>query len=97
MSHCLREALQLPGEVRQTINYGLNRVRFPAPVRADEKIRALVRLQSCRDLSGSVEAVFGITSKRKTPKNRAAPPNGSCVTIPSGAWQLICRNQECLF
>jgi acyl dehydratase len=61
MSHFMREAIQLPGEVRQTINYGLNRVRFPAPVRAGEKIRARVRLKSCRVLPGSAEAVFDIT------------------------------------
>ena len=61
MSHFIREAIQLPGNVKQTINYGLNRVRFPAPVRAGEKIRARVRLQSCRELPGSVEAVFEIT------------------------------------
>ena len=61
MSHFMREAIQIPGNVRQTINYGLNRVRFPAPVRAGEKIRARVRLQSCRELPGSVEAVFDIT------------------------------------
>jgi acyl dehydratase len=61
MSQFMREAIQLPSGVRQTINYGLNRVRFPAPVRAGEKIRARIRLQSCRDLSESVEAVFAIT------------------------------------
>jgi acyl dehydratase len=61
MSQFLREAIQLPGNVRQTINYGLNRVRFPAPVRAGEKIRARVRLQSCRELPDSVEAIFDIT------------------------------------
>jgi len=61
MSHLVKEAIQLPGEVRQTINYGLNRVRFPAPVRAGEKIRASVRLQSCKELPDSVEAVFDIT------------------------------------
>jgi acyl dehydratase len=61
MSHFMREAIQLPSEVRQTINYGLNRVRFPAPVRAGEKIRARVRLQSCKELPDSVEAVFDIT------------------------------------
>jgi acyl dehydratase len=60
MSHFMREAIQLPGEVRQTINYGLNRVRFPAPVRAGEKIRARVRLQSCKKLADSVEVVFDI-------------------------------------
>ena len=61
LSHFMREAIQLPGNVRQTINYGLNRVRFPAPVHAGEKIRARVRLQSCRELPESVEAVFDIT------------------------------------
>jgi acyl dehydratase len=61
MSHFMREAIELPGEVRQTINYGLNRVRFPAPVRAGGMIRARVGLQSYRELSGSVEAVFDIT------------------------------------
>jgi acyl dehydratase len=60
MSHFMREAIQLPGNVRQTINYGLNRVRFPAPVRAGERIRARVRLQSCRELLDSVEAIFDI-------------------------------------
>jgi acyl dehydratase len=61
MSHFMRETIQLPSDVRQTINYGLNRVRFPAPVRAGDKIRARVRLQSCRELPDSVEAVFDIT------------------------------------
>jgi len=61
ISHFLREAIQLPFDVRQTINYGLNRVRFPAPVRAGENIRARILLQSCRELPGSVEAVFEVT------------------------------------
>jgi len=61
LSHFMREAIQLPGSVKRTINYGLNRVRFPAPVRAGEKVRARVRLQSCRELPGSTEAVFDIT------------------------------------
>src|ERR1700745_366965 len=61
MSRLMKEAIQLPVDVKQTINYGLNRVRFPAPVRAGEKIRARVRLNSCRELPGSVEAIFEIT------------------------------------
>ena len=61
LSHFMREAIQLPGSVKRTINYGLNRVRFPAPVRAGEKVRARVRLQSCRELPGSTEAIFDIT------------------------------------
>ena len=53
--------MQLPASVKRTINYGLNRVRFPAPVRAGENIRARIRLQSCRKLPDSFEAVFDIT------------------------------------
>lgn len=61
MSHFMREAIQLPAEVKQTINYGLNRVRFPAPVRAGEKIRAHVRLETYRELPESFEAIYEIT------------------------------------
>jgi acyl dehydratase len=61
MSHFMREAIQLPSSVRQTINYGLNRVRFPAPVRAGGKIRARIRLESYRELPESLEGVFEIT------------------------------------
>jgi acyl dehydratase len=65
LSHFMSEAIQMPSEARQTINCGLNRVRFPGPVRAGEKIRARVRLRSCRDLPDSVEAVFEITIETK--------------------------------
>jgi acyl dehydratase len=61
MSHFLREAIQLPSGVRQVINYGLDRVRFPAAVRAGERIRARIRLESSKELEGSFKAVFAIT------------------------------------
>ena len=61
MSGFLRQAIQLPPGVRQTINYGLNRVRFPAPVRAGEKIRARIRLLSCRELPDCMEAIYETT------------------------------------
>lgn len=61
ISYFLRQAIQLPSDVQRTINYGLNRVRFPAPVRAGGKIRAHVHLKTYRDLPDSVEAIFEIT------------------------------------
>lgn len=70
MNHFMKEAIQLPGGVRRTINYGLNRVRFPAPVRAGEKIRAHIRLQSFQKLQDSTEAVFEITIEEE---NAAKP------------------------
>ncbi len=61
ISHFVREAIQVPAGVRQTINYGLNRVRFPAPVRAGEKIRARIRLQSYREVGEGGEAVYEVS------------------------------------
>lgn len=61
LTHFLGEAIQSPAEVRHVINYGLNRVRFPAPVRSGAKVRARIRAESCRDLQDSVEAIFGVT------------------------------------
>ncbi len=43
------------------VNYGLNRVRFPSPVRSDSKIRARVVLQGLKELSDGVEVTFGVT------------------------------------
>jgi acyl dehydratase len=58
LSHFSREAIQIRSGVRLTVNYGLNRVRFPSPVRADSKIRARFTLQSLTQLPDAFEAVF---------------------------------------
>jgi acyl dehydratase len=60
LSHFLAKAIRIRSGVRMSINYGLNRVRFPAAVRAGKKIRARVTLQSQREDSVFVEAVFNI-------------------------------------
>jgi acyl dehydratase len=59
LSYFIKQAIQVPPDVRLSVNYGLNRVRFPAPVRAGTEIRARVTLQSVKDLPDGVEAVFG--------------------------------------
>ncbi len=59
LSYFVKQAIQVRG-VRMGVNYGLNRVRFPAPVRADSKIRARVSLQALKELSEGVEAVFSM-------------------------------------
>ena len=47
--------------LKMGVNYGLNRVRFPAPVRAGSRVRGRVELQSVREFEGGVEATFLIT------------------------------------
>ena len=46
----------LPGVTRM-INYGLNRVRFPHPVGADDRIRGVFRLLSATDRKGALEGI----------------------------------------
>lgn len=58
LSNFMRQVVQIRSGVRMTVNYGLNRVRFPSPVRTDSKIRARFTLRSFKDGADVVEAVF---------------------------------------
>jgi acyl dehydratase len=61
LSRFVRQVYEIRGGVSMTLNYGLNRVRFPAPVRAESKIRAHFVLQSLNDVAGALQAVFEVT------------------------------------
>jgi len=43
------------------VNYGLERVRFPAPVPAGSRVRGAVELAAAEQLAGGVQAVFRVT------------------------------------
>jgi acyl dehydratase len=66
LSHFMKQAIEFTGGLRMGINYGLNRVRFPSPVRVDSQIRARVSLESLRELPGALEAVFSISLEVQT-------------------------------
>jgi acyl dehydratase len=61
VSYFVRQAITIRGGFRMAVNYGLNRVRFPSPVRGDSKIRARVVLQGLKELSDGVEVILGVT------------------------------------
>jgi acyl dehydratase len=61
LSYLMKEAIQVQGGVRLAVNYGLNRVRFPAAVRADSRIRARIALLELKELSDAVEATYSVT------------------------------------
>ena len=65
LSHFVQQAIQIKGGVRMAINYGLNRVRFPAAVRADSKIRARVILLSVKELPDALDAAFSVSVERE--------------------------------
>ena len=48
-------------EVRMMVNYGLNQVRFPYPVKSGSKVRARVRLVGVTPINNSIELVNEIS------------------------------------
>ncbi len=61
----LSEALAGLTGYGMSINYGLNRVRFPAPVPAGSRIRARVTVASVDDVPGGDQAVLVATIERE--------------------------------
>jgi acyl dehydratase len=58
------EALALP-PARMSINYGLNRVRFTAPVRAGTRVRARFELLALEDIPGGAQLTWKVTIERE--------------------------------
>lgn len=58
LSYFMRQALEIRSGVSMSVNYGLNRVRFPSPVCADSKVRAHFTLRSMKDLPDALEAIL---------------------------------------
>jgi acyl dehydratase len=61
ISHFIKEVIQIDGGVRFAVNYGLSRVRFPAAVKSDSRIRARVVLQALKESVDSVEVTYSVT------------------------------------
>ena len=59
LSYFIAHAMRIEG-VRMGINYGFNRVRFPAPVPVGAQIRAHFALQGIEDIAGGVQTTWGV-------------------------------------
>lgn len=51
--------------IRMTVNYGLNRVRFPAPVPVNSRLRAHHKLLSFEPVEGGVQVVSEVSIERE--------------------------------
>jgi acyl dehydratase len=51
--------------VRMAVNYGVNKVRFPAPVPVDSKVRGHVEIVSVEDVTGGVQVTARTTIERE--------------------------------
>jgi acyl dehydratase len=61
LSHLLSQTVRVSGPFSRTINYGLNRVRFPAAVPAGARIRARCTLQAAEEVPGGLQVVWAVT------------------------------------
>ena len=61
ISHMTRGVVQFESGIQRTVNYGLNRVRFPEAVRVGSRIRALVGLVACEVFPGAIAATYAVT------------------------------------
>jgi acyl dehydratase len=61
VSYLMKQAVQIQGGLRMAVNYGLNRVRFPAPVPAGSRIRGRFALAELKELPKGIEAIFSVT------------------------------------
>jgi len=61
ISRFMKDVIQVRGGIGMAVNYGLNRVRFPSPVRAGSKIRARITLLNVKEVPGAYETTFSVT------------------------------------
>jgi len=64
LSPLMRHAIKVDG-LRMTLNYGLNRVRFVAPVPSGSRVRARISLGKVDDIGDSTQATWNITIERE--------------------------------
>jgi len=58
LSILAQEAIDLQGDFAHRLNYGLNRVRFTAPVRSGSRIRGRFTLLSVTDVAGGFQIAY---------------------------------------
>ncbi len=60
LSRLVSQAVDVQIECKMRINYGFNKLRFPAPVRAGSRIRAHVTPNAVGDIEGGIEIAWGV-------------------------------------
>lgn len=51
---------------RMGVNYGLNKVRFPAPLPVDSRVRGLTELVAVDEVEGGVQVTYRVTIERES-------------------------------
>lgn len=64
ISHLLREAVGAIEGTRMSINYGLNKVRFPSALPGGSRVRGRCTLQRLDEVEGGVQATWAVVVER---------------------------------
>jgi acyl dehydratase len=70
LSYFVKEAIEIRSGIAMSVNYGLNKVRFPSPVRTGSKVRARVTLLSAKESPEFVDAAFLIRIENAQSESR---------------------------
>jgi hypothetical protein len=76
------------------INYGLNRVRFMAPVRVNSRLRGRFKLPAFEPLEGGAQLTTEVTMELEGSTSRPAWPNrcrGASPVSPPQRWVAALR------
>ena len=65
MPRLLADVVMVGGDFTFSVNYGVNRVRFPAPVIAGTRIRARVTLNAMKECPNHLEVVWDVVLERE--------------------------------
>ena len=60
----MQSAVTMP-DTKMAVNYGLNKVRFPAPVPVGSRIRGRMTLLEVEDIEGGVQIVWKVAMERE--------------------------------
>lgn len=60
----MESAVCMP-DSKMDVNYGLNKVRFPAPVPVDSRVRGRMTLQEVEDIEGGAQVTWKVTIERE--------------------------------
>lgn len=61
----LMESVVTMSDVKMAVNYGLNKVRFPAPVLVGSRIRGRMKLLEVEDIEGGAQMTWQVTMERE--------------------------------
>jgi acyl dehydratase len=64
VSHLFESAVHM-ADAKMVVNYGLNKVRFPAPVPVGGRVRARLTLQKIEDIGGGAQLEWQVVVERE--------------------------------